>query len=390
MQAKANSLAESMSESIISPQASSLSSAKKTSTPEDRSTIRLRDRPKAMDDVPEEMSVITDVEEDEGSVSEVKLRLDISKADEAAESTQLPESQPPTARSVMSITEDIVTETQKSSKPESVSHNDNLSSRGQDGADQKEASTLSPRSVTEKSIKSQYSSEVDDESDWSISYKSEKSFTYSTSRGSKSELPYSEESSETTATNHDRSTKSSPRRKDHQSTTQSKKSLGASNKSLEDSIETEEEVSEQLEVESDLEEDKVLLKIADIPLDKPEPLQRPQTVKDSDPLAHLQVGDRVLVGGMQPGTLCFKGKVEFAPGYFGGVELDKSEGRNDGSKDEVQYFRCRPTHGIFAPPDKLERLPEGWKRSWIILGLMGLRVTSPRQPSWKTISLRDL
>ncbi|XP_037391549.1 centrosome-associated protein 350 isoform X4 [Pygocentrus nattereri] len=70
------------------------------------------------------------------------------------------------------------------------------------------------------------------------------------------------------------------------------------------------------------------------------------------------IGDRVLVSNIQPGTLRFKGQTSFANGFWAGVELDKSEGSNDGTYDGVMYFQCKKGHGIFAPPDKVTHLPE--------------------------------
>ncbi|XP_069837260.1 centrosome-associated protein 350 isoform X2 [Dendropsophus ebraccatus] len=76
----------------------------------------------------------------------------------------------------------------------------------------------------------------------------------------------------------------------------------------------------------------------------------------SDPLAEFQLGDRVLVSGVQPGTLRFKGETLFADGVWAGVELDKAEGNNDGSLGGNRYFVCSPLHGIFAPPQKIALL----------------------------------
>ncbi|XP_040264407.1 centrosome-associated protein 350 isoform X1 [Bufo bufo] len=73
----------------------------------------------------------------------------------------------------------------------------------------------------------------------------------------------------------------------------------------------------------------------------------------SDPLAEFKLGDRVLVSGVQPGTLRFKGETLFADGVWAGVELDKAEGNNDGSLGGSRYFVCSPLHGIFAPPQKI-------------------------------------
>ncbi|XP_044054399.1 centrosome-associated protein 350 isoform X2 [Siniperca chuatsi] len=77
-----------------------------------------------------------------------------------------------------------------------------------------------------------------------------------------------------------------------------------------------------------------------------------------DEMPSFNIGDRVLVGGVQPGTLRFKGPTSFANGFWAGVELDKSEGSNNGTYDEVVYFECDESHGIFAPPDKITHLPD--------------------------------
>lgn len=75
-------------------------------------------------------------------------------------------------------------------------------------------------------------------------------------------------------------------------------------------------------------------------------------------MTDFNIGDRVLVGGVQPGTLKFKGPTSFANGFWAGVELDKSEGSNNGTYDGVVYFACHERHGIFAPPDKIRHLPD--------------------------------
>ncbi|XP_067369845.1 centrosome-associated protein 350 isoform X3 [Channa argus] len=78
----------------------------------------------------------------------------------------------------------------------------------------------------------------------------------------------------------------------------------------------------------------------------------------TDEMPSFSIGDRVLVGGVQPGTLRFKGPTSFANGFWAGVELDKSEGSNNGTYDGVVYFECDECHGIFAPPDKISLLPD--------------------------------
>ncbi|KAM9831410.1 centrosome-associated protein 350 [Neosynchiropus ocellatus] len=77
-----------------------------------------------------------------------------------------------------------------------------------------------------------------------------------------------------------------------------------------------------------------------------------------DEMPTFNIADRVLVGGVQPGTLRFKGPTSFANGYWAGVELDQSEGSNNGTYDGVVYFKCAEGHGIFAPPDKIRHLPD--------------------------------
>ncbi|KFO77416.1 CAP-Gly domain-containing linker protein 4 [Cuculus canorus] len=72
--------------------------------------------------------------------------------------------------------------------------------------------------------------------------------------------------------------------------------------------------------------------------------------------AEIQVGDRVLVVGQRTGTVRFCGTTKFAPGFWCGIELDKPHGKNDGSVGGVQYFRCLPRYGIFAPPSRVQRL----------------------------------
>uniref|UniRef100_G3P9V4 Centrosomal protein 350 n=1 Tax=Gasterosteus aculeatus TaxID=69293 RepID=G3P9V4_GASAC len=84
----------------------------------------------------------------------------------------------------------------------------------------------------------------------------------------------------------------------------------------------------------------------------------PPILPVGDEMPSFSIADRVLVGGVQPGTLRFKGPTRFANGFWAGVELDKSEGSNNGTYDGVVYFECDESHGIFAPPDKITHLPD--------------------------------
>lgn len=40
-------------------------------------------------------------------------------------------------------------------------------------------------------------------------------------------------------------------------------------------------------------------------------------------------------------------------GLWIGVELDTPTGKNDGTVQDIQYFSCKPKHGIFVRFDKL-------------------------------------
>uniref|UniRef100_A0A8B9CPI3 CAP-Gly domain containing linker protein family member 4 n=1 Tax=Anser brachyrhynchus TaxID=132585 RepID=A0A8B9CPI3_9AVES len=69
----------------------------------------------------------------------------------------------------------------------------------------------------------------------------------------------------------------------------------------------------------------------------------------------LKLGDRVVIAGQKVGTLRFCGTTEFASGQWAGVELDEAEGKNNGSIGKVQYFKCAPKCGIFAPLSKISK-----------------------------------
>ncbi|NXN98416.1 CLIP4 protein, partial [Rhinopomastus cyanomelas] len=69
----------------------------------------------------------------------------------------------------------------------------------------------------------------------------------------------------------------------------------------------------------------------------------------------LKLGDRVVIAGQKVGTLRFCGTTEFASGQWAGVELDAPEGKNNGSVGKVQYFKCAPKRGIFAPLSKITK-----------------------------------
>lgn len=45
--------------------------------------------------------------------------------------------------------------------------------------------------------------------------------------------------------------------------------------------------------------------------------------------------------------------LELQGGTWIGIELDTPTGKNDGTVQNIQYFSCKPKHGIFVRGDKL-------------------------------------
>ncbi|XP_055606550.1 CAP-Gly domain-containing linker protein 2-like [Uranotaenia lowii] len=75
---------------------------------------------------------------------------------------------------------------------------------------------------------------------------------------------------------------------------------------------------------------------------------------------HENIPDWVVVGEsvqIRPyntsGVISFIGDTHFQGGTWIGVELDTPTGKNDGTVQGIQYFNCKPKHGIFVRVDKL-------------------------------------
>ncbi|CAN0211889.1 unnamed protein product, partial [Discosporangium mesarthrocarpum] len=60
-------------------------------------------------------------------------------------------------------------------------------------------------------------------------------------------------------------------------------------------------------------------------------------------------------GEGRTGIVRFIGCTQFASGRWVGLELADGTGKNDGSVNGVEYFRCPPDHGVFVRPDMVER-----------------------------------
>ena len=72
----------------------------------------------------------------------------------------------------------------------------------------------------------------------------------------------------------------------------------------------------------------------------------------------FEVGDRVLANERLLGRVNFIGKTQFAAGEWVGISLDHPDGKNNGSVQGVQYFRCPRNHGLFTQPELLTLVKE--------------------------------
>ena len=70
----------------------------------------------------------------------------------------------------------------------------------------------------------------------------------------------------------------------------------------------------------------------------------------------VKVGARVVTGG-KTGVVRFFGTTEFSVGEWVGVELDKPEGKNNGSVNGVEYFQCKEKYGLFVKKSQVRAAP---------------------------------
>ncbi|KAI5192342.1 hypothetical protein NEMIN01_1956 [Nematocida minor] len=61
----------------------------------------------------------------------------------------------------------------------------------------------------------------------------------------------------------------------------------------------------------------------------------------------FRIGDRVVVDRIYTGTVRYVGRVGTKKHSTLGVELDTSNGENNGSRAGRVYFECKPRHGVF-------------------------------------------
>eukprot|EP00939_MAST-03C_sp_MAST-3C-sp1_P003010 g3010.t1 len=73
----------------------------------------------------------------------------------------------------------------------------------------------------------------------------------------------------------------------------------------------------------------------------------------------LALGSRVVkwrIMGKEPAygaNVCFLGPTHFALGIWAGLRLDTPHGKNDGTVNNMEYFRCKDKHGLFIRPKYL-------------------------------------
>ncbi|KAJ2841363.1 hypothetical protein IWW36_006282, partial [Coemansia brasiliensis] len=74
-------------------------------------------------------------------------------------------------------------------------------------------------------------------------------------------------------------------------------------------------------------------------------------------LAGAAIGQTVEVQGSR-GIIRFSGPTEFASGRWLGIELDRPQGKNDGSVQGKRYFECAPMHGVFVRSSQVKVLAD--------------------------------
>ena len=99
---------------------------------------------------------------------------------------------------------------------------------------------------------------------------------------------------------------------------------------------------------------------------------------------HLLIGQRVWTADGRVGTLQFKGKTHFSQGCLCGIRLDEPLGKNDGSVDGIQYFKCNPNHGIFIHAFKVQAVNSaGEVKSLELAPNTGEKIAPPQQVTGK-------
>ncbi|XP_063907732.1 dynactin subunit 1 isoform X2 [Zophobas morio] len=77
---------------------------------------------------------------------------------------------------------------------------------------------------------------------------------------------------------------------------------------------------------------------------------------------HLRVGQKVrLTGKDVQGVVAFVGPTNFASDTWIGLKLDEPRGKNNGTVQGVEYFKCEEKHGLFVKPTQVIPLDDHGK-----------------------------
>ncbi|CAH6720547.1 tubulin-specific chaperone B [[Candida] jaroonii] len=80
--------------------------------------------------------------------------------------------------------------------------------------------------------------------------------------------------------------------------------------------------------------------------------------EDAQAVETMKVGDRcrvMRIQGERRGTIRFIGEIsQLDDGYWVGIEFDEPAGKNNGSIGDQSFFQCKPKHGSFVRPAKVE------------------------------------
>lgn len=70
----------------------------------------------------------------------------------------------------------------------------------------------------------------------------------------------------------------------------------------------------------------------------------------------FQLGDQVIVGNRRrlKAVIRYYGPTAFGPGEWVGMELEKPEGKNDGTVNGIPYFQCPAGCGLFVKANILK------------------------------------
>lgn len=74
-------------------------------------------------------------------------------------------------------------------------------------------------------------------------------------------------------------------------------------------------------------------------------------------LNDFKINDRVWVNGTKPGYIAFIGETQFKEGIWAGIILDSNDGKNNGTINNVTYFKTEENRGVFCRLNKITRAP---------------------------------